>query len=302
MNVRHGCTCGAPNAFCEHVIAARITYLRAGRERCWRDAELCPYTDEFDAPPASAEELFASIAEGTLPAPLTAAGVLAAYNTQVATLKAKATRLFAALQDVLSAPRPALDDDAPQDDVDALAQRQRRLARLTMNVSDASRAAETITGAYSPVAAGGARSFARSARSRAEVDARASAPLGFRGFASPAANFGMRVEADAGGGAGAAAAQGPPERAAAAAGGGTAATAPPRPPKRAMAGHAGTEADADEVAAEVASLQRKLARATRHLAGLEHDYEQLKRDCEELKIEAEQNPVFAYSAAYEDAA
>ena len=297
VNVRHGCTCGLPNAFCEHLIAARVTYLRAGRERCWRDAELCPYTDEFDAPPASAEDLFASIAEGTPPAPPTADGVLVAYDTQMATLKAKVSKLIMALEKVVSSTRPALADDAPQDDVDASALLLRRLARLTVSVHDAARAAETFTGEHSPVAAGGARRFARSARSAAEVAARPNAPLGFRGAVSPSVDFGVRVEAAGGGGAGAGAgaAQRPPERVAPAAGGGAAAAAAPKSLKRAREERALAEAGA-----EVASLQRKLARAARRIAELERDYDQLMRDHAELEIEAEQNPEFAYSAAYED--
>jgi len=202
VSLLHGCPCGEPNVFCKHVLAARVTHLRSGRERCWRDAELCPHYDEFDSPPMSVEDLFASLDTATAPAPPTADGVRAAYDAQVDTLAAKLSRLEVMVGKLARADAPVLEDDAPLAAIEALASRVQRLGRLAETVSGASRAAEALVDGWSPVAAGGARRFARSARSAAEIAARATAPLQFRGALSPSADFSVRVDAGAGAGGG----------------------------------------------------------------------------------------------------
>lgn len=186
LSLYHGCPCNDPNFFCKCLLAARIVHLHKRRMRCWRDKELSPFFNEDGVVSASIDDLFASVAESeaTVVADITPAAARAAYDVQSTMLKAKANVLAATLDLLASDPPPVLGDDATRE-VAELAAQALTLGRLAERMTAVKRLAVALAGRI-PVAAGGARPFARSARSLEEVAARPTVPLAFTGALSPA--------------------------------------------------------------------------------------------------------------------
>ena len=299
LSLYHGCPCSDPNFFCKCLLAARIVHLRKGRARCWRDKELSPFFNEDGVEPASVDDLFASVAESaaTAVADITPAAARAAYDAQSSVLTAKANALVGTLNQLASDPPPVLGDDATRGEVAELAARALTLGRLAERMTAVERLAAALAGRI-PVAAGSARQFARSARSKEEVDERPTVPLVFSGALSPAAAVAgmVRFAEPTGAGAGAGAAKRGRVDAVGGAG------APP-------AGAAAASSSIAELKKKISQINARVERRNTTIQALNEELESKQRelDYEEERVRGLEREVVtateeAAVAAYEDSA